>query len=417
MHGPTPFRALKRTIDNVATVFTYDGWNPIVEWTGTGAFAAYNIYGFRPDEILWRHSGGSNYYIYHARPDGSVTSLTDYWGNRVEKYTYDAFGQPTISNWDGKNERTASPYGNRFMFTGREYLATLGLYDYRNRFYHPGLGRFLQPDPIGFAAGDANLFRYCGGDPVNFVDPSGLDVEVSQTGPGNYVFNFPTNFVGNGSVFTQSVQGSFSGQFGAYNVISVVGGRSFGQPGNTVFVAAGAGRSVTYDGSHTVWYTGGLNPSTIATHESGHLAGLPDGYVMDRGVPRAINPYYINNPMGPNVRLGTTRFSDRDIATIITGSLPTTLPPLQTPNFGLRMGGGGGGENGISNGGSAPSNPFTNNSGYGFTNGNGDSVFGPNGVSYGWPDASGAIQSTVNCNSTTCANGRNPDGTPVKKPF
>jgi len=33
---------------------------------------------------------------------------------------------------------------------------------------------FLQSDPIGFDGGDANLFRYCGGDPVNRSDPSGM---------------------------------------------------------------------------------------------------------------------------------------------------------------------------------------------------------------------------------------------------
>jgi len=60
------------------------------------------------------------------------------------------------------------------MFTGREYFPELGLYDYRNRFYHPALGRFLQGDPMGFGGGDANLFRYCGGDPVNHSDSTGM---------------------------------------------------------------------------------------------------------------------------------------------------------------------------------------------------------------------------------------------------
>ena len=32
----------------------------------------------------------------------------------------------------------------------------------------------MSEDPKGFAAGDRNLFRYCGGDPVNRVDPMGL---------------------------------------------------------------------------------------------------------------------------------------------------------------------------------------------------------------------------------------------------
>ena len=40
--------------------------------------------------------------------------------------------------------------------------------------YQPELGRFLQPDPKHFAAGDYNLYRYCHNDPVNRSDPMGL---------------------------------------------------------------------------------------------------------------------------------------------------------------------------------------------------------------------------------------------------
>jgi uncharacterized protein RhaS with RHS repeats len=40
--------------------------------------------------------------------------------------------------------------------------------------YQPELGRFLQPDPKEFAAGDYNLYRYCHNDPVNRSDPTGL---------------------------------------------------------------------------------------------------------------------------------------------------------------------------------------------------------------------------------------------------
>ena len=69
---------------------------------------------------------------------------------------------------------TYSMYGNRFLFTGREWIKDLKLYDYRNRMYQPELGRFLQPDPKEFAAGDYNLYRYCHNDPVNKTDPTGL---------------------------------------------------------------------------------------------------------------------------------------------------------------------------------------------------------------------------------------------------
>jgi RHS repeat-associated protein len=78
-----------------------------------------------------------------------------------------------------------SPWGNRFLFTGREWIRELGLYDFRNRMYQPELGRFMQPDPKEFAAGDYNLYRYCHYDPVNNTDPSGLDI-----GWGRDIYSF-----------------------------------------------------------------------------------------------------------------------------------------------------------------------------------------------------------------------------------
>jgi len=74
---------------------------------------------------------------------------------------------------DGNNQ-PRSWYGNRFMFTGREYLQELGIYDYRHRMYHPGLGRFLPDHPMGFDAGDMNCSAICDDDPVDGTDPTGL---------------------------------------------------------------------------------------------------------------------------------------------------------------------------------------------------------------------------------------------------
>jgi len=77
----------------------------------------------------------------------------------------------------GENTRTTT---GRFRFTGRRLDANTasgaqpsGLYYYRARMYAPDLGRFLQPDPIGYAGG-LNMYGYVGNDPLNLVDPLGL---------------------------------------------------------------------------------------------------------------------------------------------------------------------------------------------------------------------------------------------------
>jgi RHS repeat-associated protein len=175
-------RCVKRTLDGVTTLIGYDGWKPTVEWDGSGNWLAWNVYGPGPDEILFRCQVGMPPLRYHHDRQGNVAFVFDWDGNRLEKYTYDAFGWPTVVSWTGAawddaHPRSWSNYGNRFMFNGREFFAEMGVMDYRHRFYHPALGRFLQADPTGFDAGDMNLFRYCGDDPVDHTDPMGLLVD------------------------------------------------------------------------------------------------------------------------------------------------------------------------------------------------------------------------------------------------
>ena len=66
-------------------------------------------------------------------------------------------------------------------FTGREYDAETGLYHFRARVYDPDVGRFVQSDPIRFAAGDLNPYAYSWNDPENWSDPCGLAVTMDWT--------------------------------------------------------------------------------------------------------------------------------------------------------------------------------------------------------------------------------------------
>ncbi|MCX5709331.1 MAG: RHS repeat-associated core domain-containing protein, partial [Candidatus Omnitrophica bacterium] len=45
------------------------------------------------------------------------------------------------------------------------------------RYYDPKIGRFITADPLGMVNGP-NLYTYCLNDPINWIDPWGLCVEV-----------------------------------------------------------------------------------------------------------------------------------------------------------------------------------------------------------------------------------------------
>jgi hypothetical protein len=61
------------------------------------------------------------------------------------------------------------------------------------RDYDLEIGRWTEKDPILFNGGDANIYRYAFGDPLNFIDPTGLDVWIEGAGPGEPYFHQSIN--------------------------------------------------------------------------------------------------------------------------------------------------------------------------------------------------------------------------------
>jgi RHS repeat-associated protein len=94
---------------------------------------------------------------------GSTVALVDSSGNMQASYTYDPYGGTSV---------TGTGDGNEFQYTGRENEGN-GLYFYRARYYSPLLGRFVSEDPLGFAGGDVNAYRYVLDTPTILNDPSG----------------------------------------------------------------------------------------------------------------------------------------------------------------------------------------------------------------------------------------------------
>lgn len=94
-------------------------------------------------------------------------------------------------------------------------------YYYRARYYNPSTGRFMSPDPIGFNGGDTNLYRYCGNNPVNCIDPDGLFGIAIQTGGAIGISEGPRS--SSGQVLEAAsgfAVGTQNGGFSAQGVVS-----------------------------------------------------------------------------------------------------------------------------------------------------------------------------------------------------
>ena len=107
---------------------------------------------------------------------GSTRYLTDSTGNTAPSlFRYDAFGGRTVTgsgNWSPTESLFAGEWGYQTEWSNYNEPG-LGLQYLQNRYYDPGVGRFLSADPLSFLAGP-NLYQYVDNDPVNGVDPEGL---------------------------------------------------------------------------------------------------------------------------------------------------------------------------------------------------------------------------------------------------
>jgi len=122
----------------------------------------------------------------------SPVALVSQFGTVLERYEYDAYGNPTIWNGDFTIERDSSNY-SPYLFTGRraDYLdsGSLKIQYERNRYYDYYTGRWLTHDPLGIIPNaqtpnrfgpisqyefGLSLYEYATSNPVTGEDPQGL---------------------------------------------------------------------------------------------------------------------------------------------------------------------------------------------------------------------------------------------------
>lgn len=154
-----------RTVGSAVKQYLYDGENPVQELVSNTPVANL-LTGFGIDEYFTR-TDATGTFSYLTDILGSSIALADGSGSVQTEYSYEPFGLVSTSG---------STTANTLAFTGREVDGT-GLYFYRARYFAPILQRFVSEDPIGLRD-NVNPHVYVANDPVNNIDPLGLEIFV-----------------------------------------------------------------------------------------------------------------------------------------------------------------------------------------------------------------------------------------------
>ena len=143
-------------------------------------------------------------------------------------------------------------------------------------------------------SGGLNQYVFCGDNPVNCVDPLGLDANITVNG-NNVTIEIPITFKGHGATkeviekFTKGIEDNWSGKFDEYCVTTkVTEGKA-----NTITIPAGNGRAYVQGSNTGNWPA--ERPAWTAAHEVGHLMKHGDRYDTKTG---KVNPGWEKNIMG-----------------------------------------------------------------------------------------------------------------------
>lgn len=245
------------------TRFLYDGQQVIGEYDAGGAMVSRHVPGLGLDDVVTSYtgSGTSNRSWLLSDERQSTIALVDGSGVAGTVNTYDEYGVPGSAN------------AGRFQYTGQMWFSDAGLYHYRARAYAPQLGRFFQTDPIGYGEG-ANLYAYVGADPINWIDPLGLDRGTPRVCVGPAVGSDDKTGKGNGiTTCTDFPSGGgfhFSGGGNAGGSGGLGGGRDFNGPPTTVDdIVVYAADKKPPKGPPSEGHRSGERPSTRNRHEEG----------------------------------------------------------------------------------------------------------------------------------------------------
>lgn len=171
---------ISKTDNGIKTYYYYEGSTLLYTTDEYGNKISQNIIGLENNTISSiRYDDGQRAYFYSKDIQGSTSVITDDEGSYIESYEYTDFGETKkYGNTDFYNE---------ICYTGGVYDEMTGLYYLNARYYNPEDGVFLSQDTYRGTDTDSsswNLYAYCAGNPIKYVDPSGhwIDILVDAIG-------------------------------------------------------------------------------------------------------------------------------------------------------------------------------------------------------------------------------------------
>jgi RHS repeat-associated protein len=178
------FNRVSKTVSGTTTKFLVDpnGFLPqvIAEMDNGGNIISYYVYD--GTGLVAKITSGGSVYYYHYDGIGTTIAMTDSNANMVNKYAYDEFGN--LLNF-------VEAVSNPFLYVGQYGVMDEdnGLLYMRARYYDPQVGRFISKDPIKYGGG-INLYAYVENDPIDLIDPLGLDYWVEGAVEGEAGLGF-----------------------------------------------------------------------------------------------------------------------------------------------------------------------------------------------------------------------------------
>jgi len=157
---------MRKTVGGTTTPYVYNLAEglPLILMDGSTRF----LYGpqgvpYEQTTVVPPATYSPNVQYLHQDQLGTTRAISDWLGNLLSTFSYDAYGTPT-----GSTGTTTTPMG----FGGEYTDAESGFVYLRARYYDPVTGQFLSRDPL--ASRTSQPYAYAGDNPVNAGDPSGL---------------------------------------------------------------------------------------------------------------------------------------------------------------------------------------------------------------------------------------------------